>query len=160
VSPGRVLRYAFQLAYSRALWSLIAFALLLCVSQLAQAQTVCYRFTDPGIGLDVEGTPTQACAATAAAFGATFPDRAPATVSSCTYDTSLTVGLTISNPTEAGQWIVTGVSACSGEPPGSEPEPGTSVPLSWANTAHLLQALLIAACLFIFVNGINAGNRL
>lgn len=162
MSAGRLLRYAFQLGHSRWVWSALAVLVLCALAQNASAQTVCHRWTDTPIGLDVEGTPTQGCAATAVAFGNAFPDRAPASVTSCTFDgSSLVVGLTVSNPTEAGQWIVTGIGACTSEPPASEPEtPGSTVPLSWSNTAHLMQALLIAACIFIFVHGISAGNRL
>lgn len=32
--------------------------------------------------------------------------------------------------------------------------------MDWNNTNHLLQALLVAACVFAFVRGYDSGNRL
>lgn len=32
--------------------------------------------------------------------------------------------------------------------------------MDWSNVAHLLQALLVAVCVLMFVVGFNAGNKL
>jgi hypothetical protein len=157
---ARLLRYAFMAAYSRTVWLLLVVVLACVWSVSAHAQSVCHRWTDAGLGLDVEGTPEQGCAAVATRFAAVFPERAPLSVSSCSFSTSLTVGLSLSNPVEAGNWVVSGVGACTADPPDPPASAASAVPLNWSNETHLLQALLIVACVFIFAHGINAGNKL